>query len=313
METLPDFITRIRTDQLNSEWLTSRHVEAAILRLDLMDYGLSGNKWFKLRENLRMARSSGKSAILTFGGPYSNHLLACAAACRHFGFDSIGLVRGRYPADTPSLEQAACLGMVLHRLDKASYARKAEAEFLQQWQQRYPEAWMVPEGGANSYGVEGCRSILDWAAPQQYTHICCSLGTGTTMAGLLNHPCRAIRIGFPAMRRGNYLLQELQPYLQHPENLSKLVLMEEYHFGGFARKTPELTAFMNCFFHSYGIGLDFVYTGKMAYGVFDMIERGFFPKGSRILMIHTGGMQGNRSLRQGTLCYGADPADNADH
>lgn len=304
MNTVPDFLTRIRLDHLNSEWLTSHNAEAAILRLDLTDTGVSGNKWFKLRENLRMARKTGKTAILTFGGPYSNHLVACAAACRHGGIDCIGLVRGSFPADTPSLRQAAALGMILHRLDKDSYARKTDPEFLLEWQQRYPKAWVLPEGGANSYGVEGCGSILDLAASEHFTHICCSMGTGTTMAGLLNHPSEGIRIGFPALRHGSHLLQEIQPYVKHAKNWSQLVLMEGYHFGGFARKTPELVGFMNFFYRHYGIGLDFVYTGKMVYGVFDLIERGYFPEASRILMIHTGGMQGNLSLPEGTLCYG---------
>lgn len=310
MDTLPDFLARIRSDHLKSEWLISHHLEAAILRLDLMDSGVSGNKWFKLRENLRMARSSGKTALLTFGGPYSNHLVACAAACRYSGIDSIGLVRGAYPADTPSLRQAAALGMVLYRLDKDSYARKTDPDFLLEWQRRYPKAWILPEGGANSYGVEGCRSILDWAAPEQYTHICCSMGTGTTMAGLLNHHSEAIRIGFPALSKGTYLLQEILPYVKRPENLAQLVLMDGYHFGGFARKNPVLIEFMNFFYRNYGIGLDFVYTGKMVYGVFDLIEHGYFPEGSRILMLHTGGMQGNQSLAEGTLCFGPYPEES---
>ena len=303
MDRPSEWLSRIRLDALNSEWLSSHHVEAAILRLDLMDPDISGNKWFKLQHNIRAAEHAHKKALLTFGGPYSNHLVAVAAAAHQMGWGSIGLVRGTYPQMTPGLEKAASLGMIVHRLDKGTYTRKQEPAFLEAWQTRYPEAFIVPEGGSNLLGAEGCTCILDLVEADSFSHICCSMGTGTTMAGLLNHPTKALRVGFPAIKGGGYLTDAIRPYLKHINALESLVLMEDYHFGGFARYTDELLTFMNDFYHTYGIGLDRVYTGKLAFGVFDLISQGYFPKGSRILLIHTGGLQGNRSLPHGVLHF----------
>lgn len=268
--------------------------EVFLLRLDLLHPDVSGNKWFKLRYNLRAALDAGYSRVLTFGGPWSNHIAATAAACRLTGLDSIGLIRGAEPSrPSDTLRDAAAQGMELHFLSRADYRKREDPDFLHALSGQFPDTYVIPEGGCNKEGIRGCREILERVATNGYTHMCVPVGTGTTFRGLAEASgASATVLGFPAFRGAP------DPALVAfcAENPEKRRLITGYDFGGFARQTPALIAFMQDFRRTHNVLLDVVYTAKMLYGIYDRIDRGDFVPKDRIAVFHTGGLQGNRSL-----------------
>lgn len=282
-----------------------------MLRLDQLHAGVSGNKWYKLKHNLETARQQHKDTILTFGGAWSNHIVATAAACRLLGFKSVGIIRGEeyrdmskahYPS---SLSYARTQGMDLHFVSRQEYRNKNEVDFMSRLQAQYRGAYIITEGGDNDLGIKGCREILSGCALQQYTHICCPVGTGATLTGLiaycadkmsLDPTSPPVCVGFSALKNAGYLKEKIAHNLSDIEQPGPWQLITDYHFGGFAKKAPALLAFMEDFVRQYQIPLDFVYTAKMMYGIVDLIKKGYFPSASSILAIHTGGLQGNRSL-----------------
>lgn len=261
--------------------------EVSLLRLDQLHPEVSGNKWYKLKYNLEAAREAGKDTILTFGGPWSNHIAATAAACGLSGFNSVGIIRGsKPPKESHTLARAREHGMELHFVSRAGYASCREGILTGSLGARYGEAYVIPEGGYNPAGIRGCAGILADRDTSVFTHICCAVGTGATVRGIAGTAAPNQRVlGFSALR-GDAGPDEKRPFTS----------ITGYHFGGFARKTPELLAFMREFLDHYGVLLDFVYTAKMMYGIQDLAHKGYFPPGSRILAIHSGGLQGNRSL-----------------
>lgn len=267
-----------------------------ILRLDRLHPEVSGNKWFKLRENIKAARAAGCSRLLTFGGAYSNHLAATAAAAHALGMSSIGLVRGLHAAakPTPTLEACRAWGMQLCFLSREEYAARTDARFLEDLQERFPGAFLIPEGGNNAYGLEGAAAIAGYIPPDADL-VCLAIGTGTTFAGLRNGLPRHIAMrGFPVMKGGAYLQDVLEDKIHRPSGSWQLDA--NFHFGGFARHTPELIGFMNEFFRRHRVPLDFVYTAKMMYGVLARIREKEIKENTHIVCIHTGGLQGNRSV-----------------
>jgi len=263
-----------------------------MLRLDLVDPVISGNKWYKLKYNLQEAKLSGHDAILTFGGAYSNHLVAAAAAAHHAGLKSIGIVRGLHEMLTHSLEACKRYGMELHFVSYETYKQKTLPEFLQQLLVAYGHPFIIPEGGANEAGRKGAGEIAAFIAGT-YTHICVSAGTGTTLAGLRNAlPGTQFLTGFAPMKGGRYLQQEIMPFVD-ADKRTAFRITDSYHFGGFGKMNDELTGFMDRFKAQYGFDLDRVYTAKMMYGVRDMLLQNAFGNDARLLCIHTGGVQGN--------------------
>lgn len=294
----------IRTDHL---WLqsTSSSVEVHVLRLDLLHASVPGNKWFKLKYNLEKARREGHAAVLTFGGAWSNHLAATAAACRLAAIPSIGVIRGEEPAPlSHTLQKALEDGMRLHFISREEYRRKDDPLFLDSLREKFGNVFFIPEGGSNEEGTKGCEDIADLANNYNgYTHICCAVGTGTTLAGLIRrgHPHQTF-LGFSALKNASYIQQEIQKKLPL-RPLPCWHMIEDYHFGGFAKHDATLICFMNDFYRHHHIPLDKVYTAKMFFGITDLLQKNYFPPGSRVLAIHTGGLQGNASLPQGTLIY----------
>ena len=285
--------------QLPPDWgVLDQDYSVDILRLDLIHPVISGNKSFKLKYNLRYALENGYKAILTFGGAYSNHLHATAAAAAQVNLPAIGLIRGHH-ADgilTETLKDCQELGMELKFLSRETYAQKADPEFLRQLSGEYPDTFIIPEGGANQQGREGASEIAD-LIPQGYTHTCVSVGTGTTFIGLRNAlPVSQSLLGFVPMKHGAYLHDSIQSHLI-PRKDTNWQLFDRYHFGGFAKTTSELLSFMNTFYTRIGIPLDVVYTSKMFYGIRDLMQKDFFPASAKILAVHTGGLQGNHSVR----------------
>lgn len=262
-----------------------------IKREDLIHPFVSGNKFRKLKYNLLQAKTKNKDTLLTFGGAFSNHIAAVAAAGKEQGFKTIGIIRGEELkngfGDNPTLNFAAECGMQFDFIARDKYSKKTEQSFTSQLQAKWGDFYLIPEGGTNSFAVLGCEEILN-EADAEFDFICCCVGTGGTIAGIINSakPHQKI-IGFPALR-GDFLKEEIRKFAIN-ENWE---LCPEYHFGGYAKTAPELIDFMNSFFKQTGIPLDPIYTGKMVYGVIDLIAKNYFPLSSKILMIHTGGLQG---------------------
>ena len=269
-------------------------VNLLMLRLDLMDEVISGNKWFKLKLNLEQAKAQNKTKIITFGGAYSNHIAATAMACKLFNLESVGIIRGE-EIENHTLQQAKANGMQLHFVSRELYRNK---EALMQWVSNLyndEKAYIVPEGGANQLGADGCVEINELIhIPFDYITLAC--GTGTTLAGIT----KALKgnqqaIGFSALKGGDFLHHEIQQFL--PEYLhQKYSLQTDYHFGGYAKHNKVLLDFMQTFEQEQGVQLDFIYNAKMMFGVLDLISKNYFAENSTIVAVHTGGLQGNLSL-----------------
>lgn len=262
-----------------------------IKREDLLHTYISGNKFRKLHYNLQKAKAENQTTLLTFGGAFSNHILAVAAAGKENGLKTIGVIRGEELRskilENPTLKMAQEFGMVFEFVSREVYRSKQEADFIQTLQQRYGEFYLLPEGGTNDLAVQGCEEILV-ESDADFDFICCAVGTGGTISGIVNSSKVGQQVlGFPALK-GDFLTEDIRKFV----NKSNWQLMTDYHFGGYAKVDELLIEFINDFYQKFQVPLDPVYTGKMAFGVLDLIEKKKFPKGSKILMIHSGGLQG---------------------
>lgn len=275
------------------------NIKLTVKREDLLHPYISGNKFRKLKYNILQAQKEGKKALLTFGGAFSNHIAATAAAGKEYGFTTIGIIRGEELVnkigDNPTLAFAQSCGMLLKFVTRDEYRQKADPEFIEKLRTESGDFYLVPEGGTNDLAVKGCEEILS-AEDERFTHVCCAVGTGGTISGLINSVKPHQRVlGFPALK-GEGLSDDICKFA--PKGNWQLVT--DYHFGGYGKVTEELIVFINDFFDKTGIPLDPVYTGKMFFGVIDLIHKGYFPESSDILLIHTGGLQGiagmNREL-----------------
>ncbi|MCU4406178.1 1-aminocyclopropane-1-carboxylate deaminase/D-cysteine desulfhydrase [Acinetobacter junii] len=266
-------------------------VQLTVKRLDLIHPQISGNKFFKLKYNLLAAKQQNLNQVLTFGGAYSNHIAATAYAAHYFGFKSIGIIRGEELAKqafNPTLQTAQDFGMQLHFVSRAEYRLRHELEYLQQLKQRYPNTWIIPEGGTNDLAIQGTKEILSADDRENYDVICCAVGTGGTIAGIIESSSDQQHIlGFSALK-GDFLKHDIQQWT----NKTNWSLTDEYCCGGYAKTNSELLQFMQQFEQQYAVPLEQVYTAKMMMGLFDLIQQGNFPVNTRILAIHTGGLQG---------------------
>ncbi|MCC6689995.1 MAG: 1-aminocyclopropane-1-carboxylate deaminase/D-cysteine desulfhydrase [Bacteroidia bacterium] len=276
-------------------------VELFVYQLYLTHPQISGNKWFKLKYNLQEARHLAHDTILTFGGAYSNHIYSTAAACKEFGFKSIGIIRGERPAElNPTLTFAESCGMVLHFVSRKDYREKHTAIFIEQLKKQFGNFYLVPEGGSNILGVKGCTEIARGANEIDFNYLCCACGTGATLAGIsLSLKPQQQAIGFSILKGGDFLLDEVKKFrmeyvkkhsaLQPAEN--NFSINTDYHFGGYAKSTSQLLQFVNEFEKQHNIPLDLVYTGKMFFGLLELVKKKYFKKGSKVLAIHTGGLR----------------------
>jgi 1-aminocyclopropane-1-carboxylate deaminase len=292
----------IRLDAIKNLY-QQQNIGVDVLRLDGMHPQVSGNKWFKLKEYLAEAEEQGKKVILTFGGAYSNHIAATAAACKEAGLKAVGIIRGEEaPTLSHTLLQARADGMDLFFTSRDRYKGKEVPEAVREHHAQ-TEVYLIDEGGYGIKGREGAQAILDYCPKGDYTHILAACGTGTTLAGLVAAALPGQEVlGIPVLKNYTNLEKEINDLL--PAKLcSHYTLIHDYHFGGYAKRTPELIGFMNQWFRDTGIPSDFVYTGKLFYALSDLIGRGYFPSGSKVLVIHSGGLQGNESLPKGTLIF----------
>lgn len=274
---------------------TTRNIEVFIKREDLIHPVVSGNKFRKLKYNLLQAQAENQSQILTFGGAYSNHIAAAAFAAQENGLQAIGIIRGEELFDkiasNPTLLFAQNCGMQLHFVSREDYRLKNEASFLEKLTKEFGSFYLVPEGGTNDLAVQGCEEIL-LEQDARFDYICCAVGTGGTIAGLINSakPHQKV-LGFPALK-GDFLRNEIRNFAKN----TNWDLITDYHFGGYGKVNPALIAFINTFYKETKILLDPIYTGKMLFGVIDLIQNNYFPEGSQILAIHTGGIQGIQGM-----------------
>ena len=296
----PSFIEPLKWPEL-----VLQNSSADTLRLDKIHPIISGNKGFKLTGHLRLPAASPHDSVVTFGGAWSNHLVATAYAAKQAGLKAIGIVRGEQPfALSSTLQEAAAYGMQLEYISRQDYAEKDKPHFQQALAGRYPGAYIIPEGGGGWPGVCGSEAILCKTDADSYTHIFCALGTGTTWMGLIRaaRPGQTV-VGVPVLKGIDTIAAVDRHQWLTPEQTGRASLLTGYHFGGYARHPQPLLDFMNRLYAETGIPTDIVYTGKLFYAVRDSLIRHAFPTRSRLLIIHSGGLQGNRSLPPGSLDF----------
>ncbi len=293
----------IPTTELGDELYREKNISLSLLRLDKIHPVISGNKLFKLYHFLEDTLLSNHRRIITFGGAYSNHLSATAFACNQLNIACVGYVRGERPKIlSHTLEFCVQNKMRLEFLDRHTYSHAYEKKFTESLVHKFGEHTLIPEGGFSLKGREGAKLIWNYIQPGKYSHICCAIGTATTVAGLIkgNHHGATI-VGIPVLKG----LKDMQRRFEDL-NLSVVKscdIIQDYHFGGYAKKNNELLSFINSFYDKHNIPLDFVYTGKMMFGIIDLATKNYFPRDSNILCIHTGGLQGNDSLKKASLHF----------
>ena len=282
-------------EEVNDQFLNDRGISLFIKREDLKHPYLSGNKWHKLKYNLEEAKKQDKDVLLTFGGAYSNHIYAVAAAGKTFGFKTIGVIRGEeHKPLNPTLSFAAGNGMNLYYLDRASYRQKELPVILDKLKKIFGDFYLLPEGGSNQLAVKGCSEIIN-TINIDFDYICCPCGTGGTFAGLVAGLNRnKYAIGFSVLKGASFLNKNVKTFLKSfsIDHIDNWNINLDYHFGGYAKFNKELINFVERFTSSTQIPIEPIYTGKMFFGIYDLIGKGFFKKGTRIVALHTGGLQG---------------------
>jgi len=278
--------------------LLERHeIELWIKRDDLLHPVISGNKWRKLKYILDHALSSGAHTIISMGGAYSNHLHALAYAGRKLGLKTTGLVRGEQPdALNPTLADLQNWGMELKFVSRSDYRALRHHKGWRDLPGIEPQQYWLPEGGAQALALKGVAELVQEISIP-YDVLCVPCGTGTTLAGIVEAvPESASVIGFAALKNANFLTGDVESLLSRPYTNWQINL--DYHFGGFAQVNAELMNFIAAFELKAPIPLEPVYTGKMLYGLYDLIAKGYFKPGQRIIAVHTGGLQGKRGFCQ---------------
>lgn len=295
----------ISTDILDDPLFHSKGIQVSVLRADKVHPVVSGNKLFKLHYFLAQALRMPEPSLVTFGGAWSNHLVATAFACREAGIRCIGLVRGEEPVQAShTLQQCKQLGMELQFIGRQAYNHKAEPQFLAALTKQWGPHVLVPEGGYHPLGAKGAALILPLAKAAAYTHIASAWGTATTVAGLLlAAPADSTVMGFAALKGMTDLPHRLSYLLDGAKPAASFVAVPEYCLAGYAKKDARLFDFMNRVWQRHQLPTDFVYTAKMLYGIYDLARQDYFAPGSHVLCIHTGGLQGNSSLPAKTLTF----------
>tara|TARA_R110001632_G_scaffold18712_14_gene57676 strand:+ start:162 stop:1118 length:957 start_codon:yes stop_codon:yes gene_type:complete len=282
--------------------LKEKNIELYIKREDQIHPLVSGNKFRKLKYNLQEATHQQKKTLLTFGGAFSNHILATAVAGNLEGFQTIGVIRGdelgkdiaKTLANNSTLRKASEYGMKFEFISREDYREKTRHQFIETLQEKHDDFYSIPEGGTNELAIKGCEEILT-TEDSQFDYICSCVGTGGTISGIINSAKDHQKVlGFPALKE-DFLENEILKYAKKQENWE---LIKAYHFGGYGKYTEELIHFINRFKSETQIPLDPIYTGKMMFGIVDMIKKNRLPEGSKTLIIHTGGLQGIEGFNQ---------------
>ena len=295
-------IDPITIDPITS--FSSSTIESSILRLDKLHPIVSGNKWFKLRYYIEDAIAHNASTIASFGGPYSNHLVALAFAAKENNLKSIGYVRAtKEDAITPSLEEALAYGMQLEFIGRTHFQTIKNDLLKTNLHSSIDNysTYYIDEGGYGELGAKGAATILNEHC-KSYNTIIAAVGTGTMLAGLIQAAAAHQNVmGIPILKNEASIEAEIKTLLK--DSTKPFTLLHRFHQGGYAKTNPALIAFMNQLWETEKIPSDIVYTGKLLYAVDNLLKENYFKAGSKILVIHSGGLQGNRSLPSGTLLY----------
>jgi 1-aminocyclopropane-1-carboxylate deaminase len=289
---------RVSIQEVSYLWIDKKNISLKILRLDQLHAVVSGNKWYKLQYHLKEAIQQNKKRIVTWGGAWSNHIVATAAASQLQGLDSFGIIRGEKPASlSTTLQEAQKMGMRLFFLPRENYKQRKIPHGLVT-----NDDWEIPEGGYSALGAQGASTIATLFKPQEFTHVICAVGTGTMMAGIINAvPTCTQVIGIPILKGTDALTEAVKQLLTRPHKNWSLI--PGYEWGGYAKHPQGLLEFMNKWYQETRIPTDIVYTGKLCFAVQELIQKNYFPEHSKLLMIHSGGLQGNQSLAANTLLF----------
>jgi 1-aminocyclopropane-1-carboxylate deaminase len=286
--------SRTPIQELKSQLFERQGIRVLVKREDLNHPFVSGNKWWKLKYNLEDALRQGHETLLTFGGAYSNHIFATAAAGKELGLKTIGIIRGEEVLPlNHTLSFAESCGMKLHYISREAYRKKAELDFINQLRDQFGNFYLIPEGGTNELAVKGCAEFAERLNNEiDFDYLCLSMGTGGTMAGMIEGMNSSKNlIGFSSLKGGEFLVEEIRR-MTSPEK-TNWSINSDYHFGGYGKATLELGNFMKEVNEKYQLPLDIVYNSKMFYGIMDLMKKDYFKRGSNLLVLHTGGLQGN--------------------
>lgn len=294
-----DLIPPVQT--LNFNLGKGRKLAIDCLRLDQVHPFISGNKWYKLKHHVLAANLAGKSRILSFGGAYSNHLHALAYAGKKLQIKTIGVVRGEKPKVlSPTLQDCVAWGMDLQWLNRRDYRNVAPVAGIKKYSKKYADTWVIPEGGSSEQGVLGVRELFErlWLTDEMnYDVVACPVGSGATLAGIVSANLGVARcIGFSALKGAYDLESRVEAHLGLAQRVNPWEISHDYHFGGFAKINTRLTDFISDIHQRHNVLLDPVYTGKMLYGLLEWVHQGRISPDSRILVVHTGGLQAWRGF-----------------
>lgn len=292
-------INEVDLEEVKFPGISATDFKVFVLRIDKLHREISGNKWFKLKYNLIEAEKLNHKTLLTFGGAYSNHIYAVASAGKEFGFDTIGIIRGEeYFPLNPTLQFAADSGMKLFYLSRAEYKNRNDNAFQEKLKIKFDNPYMIPEGGTNQLALMGTEEIVNHIKTN-FDYICTACGTGGTIAGIISSLKGEKKIlGFPALKGGEFLENDIRELVteRSSQSYNNWKLITEYHFGGYAKIDISLINFINEFESINNFKLDYIYTSKMFYGIKELLKREYFSKGIKIVLLHTGGIQGNKGM-----------------
>jgi 1-aminocyclopropane-1-carboxylate deaminase len=305
LESLTAAISEPALESLTDPFLKEHNVRIDLLRLDKIHPLVNGNKWFKLKLNLQKMLDDQQDTLLSFGGAYSNHIRASAAAASLLNLKSIGVIRGELPSPlNPVLQFAQEMGMQLHSISRGDYRLKQSPAVLNALKDQFGEFYLIPEGGSNELGVKGCETIAEivssrvtagYEASNLTLAIAC--GTGATLAGIIRGAAKTALeidlIGIAVLKGGDFLRSEVDSWLDNDQTQNSKLnwrIELDYHFGGYAKDNATLRAFIERFEQTNQIQLEPVYTGKLLYGIYDLIQKGVIAPGSQVIAVHTGGV-----------------------
>ena len=283
--------------QINSPFLKKRNIYLGVKRDDLLHPLISGNKWRKLKYNLAHMRKLNKTELLTFGGAFSNHIHACAAATKEFNIKTHAIIHGPELDDNnPTIQFAKQCGMQLHVVNRMEYRLRQDEQYIAKLQARFPNAFILPEGGTNEYALLGCKELVDSLPAHDY--LICPTGSGGTLAGLIEGSKLSTQvIGIAVLKQAEYLVNDIKKLSNKAKNQNNWQLLTEHHDGGYGKFSSELWAFCQNMEHTYNLPLEPIYSGKMMYALWQLIEQDYFAPGSKIIAVHTGGLQGLNGLK----------------
>lgn len=278
----------------------SSDIKVYVKRLDLIHPHITGNKWYKLKYNLAKALADGYDKLLTFGGAFSNHIYSTAAAGKEAGLKTIGIIRGEEHLPlNPTLSFTDSMGMELHYKSRSIFRKIHTGEYFDEIKNEFGHVYILPEGGSNELAVKGCAQIPG-TIDREFDYLCTPCGTGGTISGLIAGSRKGIAtIGFPVLKGGEFLEEDIKKLLSlaGSDNSAYWKLFTDYHFGGYAKLKFQLVEFKGWFEERNNIPLDYIYTCKMFYGINDLLKKGYFNKGTIVMALHTGGLQGNAGMQ----------------